>query len=137
MTGARRVLGDHAGAQPVHGYVGHGPAIGTGASDPSRTAPLRRIQRARVALAAADGVSNAAIARATGVHIATIRRWRKRFHCEGMAGLDDRTRPGRPRRYGPEVQLAIVATRPLHRPPGRVLPAQPGLFRCTSTCSAS
>ncbi len=44
----------------------------------SRTAPLRRIQRAAVALAAADGVSNAAIARSHRLHIATVRRWRKR-----------------------------------------------------------
>lgn len=76
----------------------------------SRTAPLRRIQRAEVALAAADGASNAAIARSHRLHIATVRRWRKRFHHEGMAALDDRRRPGRPRRYGPEVHLAIVAT---------------------------
>ncbi|MFJ3218200.1 IS630 family transposase [Kitasatospora sp. NPDC086801] len=76
----------------------------------SRTAPLRRIQRAAVALAAGDGVSNAAIARSHRLHIATVRRWRKRFHHEGMAALEDRSRPGRPRRYGPEVHLAIVAT---------------------------
>lgn len=44
----------------------------------SRTAPLRRVQRAKAALAAADGVSNTAIARELGVHVATVRRWRKR-----------------------------------------------------------
>lgn len=60
----------------------------------SRTAPLRRIQRA---LACADGQSNAAIARELGVHVATMRRSRKRFHLEGMAALEDRKRPGRPR----------------------------------------
>ncbi|MFI6086175.1 IS630 family transposase [Streptomyces sp. NPDC051217] len=76
----------------------------------SRTAPLRRIQRAVVALAAADGISNGVIARSHGLHIATVRRWRKRFHHEGMAALDDRRRLGRPRQYGPEVHLAIVAT---------------------------
>ncbi|WP_442814168.1 helix-turn-helix domain-containing protein [Streptomyces sp. NBC_00151] len=76
----------------------------------SRTASLQRIQRAEVALAAADGASNAAIARSHRLHIATVRRWRKRFHYEGMAALNDRRKPGRPRRYGPEVHLAIVAT---------------------------
>ncbi|WP_073450258.1 IS630 family transposase [Streptomyces yunnanensis] len=76
----------------------------------SRTAPLRRILRARAALAAAEGLPTAAIARDLGVHVATIRRWRKRFHHEGIAALEDRSRPGRPRRYGPEVHLAIVAT---------------------------
>lgn len=76
----------------------------------SRTAPLRRVQRAEVAPAVADGVSNPAISRSHRLHIATVRRWRKRFHHEGMAALDDRRRPDRPRRYGPEVHLAIVAT---------------------------
>jgi transposase len=82
----------------------------------SRTAPLRRVQRARVALAAAGGRTNAAIARDLKVHPATVRRWRKRFHLEGLAALEDRKRPGRPRRYGPEVQLAIVATVTSARP---------------------
>ncbi|MEV0538154.1 IS630 family transposase, partial [Kitasatospora sp. NPDC050463] len=82
----------------------------------SRSAPLRRIQRAGVALAAADGVPNAVIARRHGLHIATVRRWRKRLHHEGLAALDDRSRPGRPRRYGPEVHLAIVATVTSARP---------------------
>ncbi|MFD8546071.1 helix-turn-helix domain-containing protein [Streptomyces sp. NPDC059649] len=76
----------------------------------SRTAPLRRILRARAALAAAGGLPTAAIARDPGVHVATVRRWRKRFHHEGIAALEDRSRPGRPRRYGPEVHLAVVAT---------------------------
>lgn len=82
----------------------------------SRTAPLRRVQRARAALASADGASNAAIARELGVHIATVRRWRKRFHHEALAALEDRPRPGRPRRYGPQVHLAIVTTITSARP---------------------
>ncbi|MFJ9446941.1 IS630 family transposase [Kitasatospora sp. NPDC101235] len=82
----------------------------------SRTAPIRCVQRARVALAATDGVPNAVIARRLGLHIATVRRWRKRFHHEGLAALDDRERPGRSRRYGPEVHLAIMATVTSARP---------------------
>jgi transposase len=82
----------------------------------SRTAPLRRVQRAQVALAAADGTANAVIARTLQLHPATVRRWRKRFAAEGLAALEDRPRPGRPRRYGPEVHLAIVATVTSARP---------------------
>ncbi|MGW5373789.1 helix-turn-helix domain-containing protein, partial [Streptomyces sp. NPDC004009] len=72
----------------------------------SRTAPLRRVQRARAALACADGGRNAAVARALGVHLDTVRRWRKRLAAEGLAALEDRPRPGRSRRYGPDVHLA-------------------------------
>ncbi|MGH3803649.1 MAG: IS630 family transposase, partial [Pseudonocardiaceae bacterium] len=82
----------------------------------SRTAPLRRIQRARVALAAAEGTANAVIARMLGLHLATVRRWRKRLAIEGLAALEDRPRSGRPRRYGPEVHLAIVAAVTSARP---------------------
>ncbi|MGP4092632.1 IS630 family transposase [Streptomyces sp. KR55] len=82
----------------------------------SRTAPLRRVQRARAALACAEGHANAAIARALGVHLDTVRRWRKRFATEGLAALEDRPRPGRSRRYGPDVRLAIVATVTSARP---------------------
>ncbi|MGV9249700.1 helix-turn-helix domain-containing protein [Streptomyces sp. NPDC003710] len=82
----------------------------------SRTAPLRRVQRARAALACADGGANAAIARALGVHVDTVRRWRKRFAADGLAALEDRPRPGRSPRYGPDVHLAIVATVTSARP---------------------
>ncbi|MFD8097025.1 helix-turn-helix domain-containing protein, partial [Streptomyces malaysiensis] len=82
----------------------------------SRTAPLRRVQRARAALACADDHTNAAVAHALGVHLDTVRRWRKRFATEGLAALEDRPRPGRSRRYGPDVHLAIVATVTSGRP---------------------
>ncbi|MCP3770145.1 IS630 family transposase [Streptomyces sp. MAR25Y5] len=36
------------------------------------------------------------MARETGLHVDTVRTWRGRFAREGMAGLADRRRPGRP-----------------------------------------
>jgi len=45
----------------------------------------RDVVRARIVLAAADGVANAAIARDLGVNVDTVRKWRRRF-CE--QGLD-------------------------------------------------
>lgn len=76
----------------------------------SRTAPVRQVQRARIVLGAADGMSNAAIARALSLRENTVRTWRGRFAEHGMAGLDDLPRPGRPVVYGPDVHLRIVAT---------------------------
>ncbi|TVZ84838.1 IS630 family transposase [Streptomyces sp. BK340] len=52
--------------------------------------------RAQVVLHAARGRSNARIARETGLHLDTVRRWRGRFAEQGLAGLTDRHRPGRP-----------------------------------------
>jgi transposase len=76
----------------------------------SRVAAVREVQRARIVLAAADGVSNAAIARQLSITANTVRTWRDRFAVHGIAGLDDRPRPGRPAMYGPDVHLRIVAT---------------------------
>ena len=66
-----------------------------------RTAPLREVQRARIVLAAADGVENLRIADEVGVVVNTVSLWRKPFHEQGMAGLVDRARSGRPRTDSP------------------------------------
>jgi len=76
----------------------------------SRTAPLREVQRARIVLAAANGASNAAIARDLSIKETTVRTWRGRFAEHGANGLTDRPRPGRPPIYGPDTHLRIVAT---------------------------
>jgi transposase len=76
----------------------------------SRTAPVRAAQRARIVLAAADGIANAVIARQLSIRETTVRTWRARFAHQGMAGLSDRPRPGRPPVYGPDTHLRIVAT---------------------------
>lgn len=76
----------------------------------SRTAPVRAVQRARIVLAAAEGASNAAIARHLSIRETTVRTWRGRFARQAMAGLGDRPRPGRPLVYGPDTHLRIVAT---------------------------
>ena len=82
----------------------------------SRTASIRDVQRARIVLAAGDGMSNAAIARMLSVRVNTVRTWRGRFAEHGMAGPGDLPRPGRPALYGPDVHLRIVATVTSQRP---------------------
>jgi DNA-binding CsgD family transcriptional regulator len=63
------------------------------------TAQQREVLRARIVLAAADGQQNTRIARRLGVAINTVSKWRKRFSQEGLSGLGDRKRPGRPRHF--------------------------------------
>jgi predicted ArsR family transcriptional regulator len=63
------------------------------------TAQQREVLRARIVLAAADGEQNIQIAGRLGVAVNTVSKWRKRFVEEGLAGLGDRKRPGRPRRF--------------------------------------
>ena len=73
----------------------------------SARAAHRDVVRARIVLAAADGQTNAAIAAELGVHIDTVRKWRRRFCEHGLAGLADRPRSGRRPRFTP-VQVAEV-----------------------------
>ncbi|MDI6106078.1 IS630 family transposase [Actinoplanes sp. NEAU-A12] len=73
----------------------------------SHTAGYHQVIRARIVCDAARGHANAAIARRHDVTVDTVRRWRGRFADEGLAGLADRPRPGRPTRFTP-VQTAEV-----------------------------
>jgi transposase len=63
--------------------------------------------RAQVVLHAARGRSNARIARETGLHLDTVRTWRGRFAEQGLPGLSDRKRTGRPPAFTP-LQTAQV-----------------------------
>jgi transposase len=67
------------------------------------TAQQRQVTRARIVLGAAAGLANAAIARKLGIAPNTVGKWRKRFCREGLDGLADRKRSGRPRAFPPVV----------------------------------
>ena len=73
------------------------------------TASHAVVTRARIVLLAAGGAANVVIAERLGVHVDVVSRWRKRFCGEGMAGLADRARSGRPRRFGGEVVAEVKA----------------------------
>ncbi len=75
----------------------------------SRTARHSQVIRARIVLLAAGGAQNVDIARRVGVCVDVASRWRKRFCLEGLAGLDDRPRSGRPRIFGSEVVAGVKA----------------------------
>jgi len=75
----------------------------------ARKAPLRSVQRAWIVLAASDGQHNAAIARDLGLHLDTVRTWRSRFAADGMKGLADRPRSGRPPVYPASVVAQVKA----------------------------
>ena len=56
----------------------------------------RDVFRAKIILAAAQGISNRCIAKQLGSDRITIRSWRKRFAKKRLKGLQDLSRPGRP-----------------------------------------
>ena len=75
----------------------------------SQRAAHRVVLRARIMLAAADGVANAEIARRLGICDDTVRKWRARFCAEGLAGLADRARPGHRRTFPATAEAEIKA----------------------------
>lgn len=75
----------------------------------SERAAHREVLRARIVLAAADGASNARIARGVGVCDDTVRKWRARFCSQGLPGLADRPRPGRQRIFPKTAEAEVKA----------------------------
>jgi transposase len=73
------------------------------------TAEHRQVTRAKIVLLASAGWANRAIARKLGLAPNTVGKWRKRFFAEGVDGLGDRKRPGRPRRFPAAVVAAAKA----------------------------
>jgi transposase len=68
-------------------------------------------QRARIVLLAADGLSNVEVAAKLGCHRLTVGEWRARFLRDGLNGLLDEPRPGRPRLISDsQVEAVIVKT---------------------------
>ena len=72
--------------------------------------------RARIVLAAADGLGNTAIAAKLGIALSSARKWRSRFLALRLDGLVDEPRPGRPRTVTDE-QVEAVITRTLESAP--------------------
>jgi len=70
------------------------------------TLPYFEVVRARMILLAAEGLSNDQIAARLDTRREVVSMWRKRFFEERLAGLDERSRPGRPRAFPPRTGRA-------------------------------
>jgi transposase len=84
----------------------------------TRTPSLRAglVQRARIVLLADEGVGTNEIVGRVGVSKPTVIAWRKRYAAEGIAGLDDRPKRGRPSRVD-EIAVVLATLEP---PPDRL-----------------
>ncbi len=73
-------------------------------------------QRARIVLLAADGVGTGEIVHRVGVSKPAVIRWKRRYVAEGLAGLDDRPKSGRP----PTIDAMAIVLATLEPPPRRL-----------------
>ena len=81
---------------------------------PSIRAGLAR--RARIVLLAADGIGTNEIVRRTGASKPTVILWKRRYAAEGIGGLGDRPKPGKPRTVD-DVAIVLATLEP---PPERL-----------------
>jgi transposase len=78
--------------------------------------PAGLAQRARIVLLAGDGLGTNEIVSRTGVSKPTVIAWKKRYAAEGIGGLEDRPKPGRPA----QVDEVAVVLATLEAPPEKL-----------------
>jgi transposase len=67
------------------------------------------VERARIILACLEGKEIQEVARALGVSIPTVNKWRGRFALWGLRGLSDLPRPGKPVKYDAAFRDRVLA----------------------------
>jgi transposase len=75
----------------------------------SRTLPVRVVERAKLICGLQDGDRVPQVAGRLGLGADVVRSWLKRFNAEGVDGLRDRPRSGRPTTYTPEQVGEVIA----------------------------
>ena len=70
------------------------------------TSPYFSVLRAKMVLLAAEGLGNDEIAARLDVGRDVVSLWRKRFFEHRVAGLEERSRSGRPRAFSPRGRRA-------------------------------
>jgi transposase len=102
---------------------GAGRRVGLGREDRAElerivraaSSEVRVVERARIVLCAAEGLTGAEIAARVGCSLPTVVKWRGRYASRGIEGLRDAPRPGAPLTHGPETRALLIAkacTRP-------------------------
>ena len=72
--------------------------------------------RSRIVLAAADGLSNTAIAEQLHITLPTVGKWRQRFLDDRLEGLVDEPRPGAPRTIT-DAKIEVIINQTLEAKP--------------------
>jgi transposase len=78
----------------------------------------RYADRARVILRSAQGENRGIIAESMHITPGIVSKWRKRFIEQGIDGLFDRSRPGKPPRYNETTRQRIIDVLDTTPPPG-------------------
>lgn len=99
----------------------------------SRTQEARLVERARIIVQCLQGNSVSEIARSLKVRPNTVIDWRRRFQREGLAGLADRARSGKPPRYDADFRKKVLAVLEQLPPKGQAVWDGPAIARHLKT----
>lgn len=75
----------------------------------AKSAPARTVERARIVLLSAEGLTGRQIAERVGCSEPTVVAWRARYAERGLAGLEDAPRSGRPPLVDDAKRYAILS----------------------------
>ena len=73
------------------------------------------VSRAKIVLLCADGFDNKAVAEEVGTSRQTVGKWRERFRTQGLMGLYDERRPGKPRSIEDDEVMVLLRKDTRHR----------------------
>ena len=79
----------------------------------------RLSEPAKIVLRCLEGKENQEVAKEFKTRPETVSHWRRSFSKEGISGLYDRSRPGKPKKYGEELKGKILKTLELPLPKGQ------------------
>ena len=82
----------------------------------SRSLPAGLVRRAEIVLLCADGLDNKAVAERVRTSRQTVGKWRERFRTQGLMGLYDERRPGKPRSIKDD-EIMVLLQRTLETEP--------------------
>ena len=102
-----------AHAKRIEIAVGDRPVLEKWAN--ARATERRLVDRARIVLLAGEGRPASRIAERVGCSLPTVKTWRSRYEHDGLDGLRDRPKSGRPLTHSSEVRaklIALACTRP-------------------------
>ena len=75
----------------------------------SRSLPAGLVRRAEIVLLCAGGMDNKAVAERVRTSRQTVGKWRERFRTQGLMGLYDERRPGKPRSIEDDEIMVLLS----------------------------
>src|SRR5260221_3244581 len=82
-----------------------------------RGAAARVVERARIVLLAAEGLTGLQIAERVGCSEPTVVKWRRQYAEDGLAGLEDAPRPGGPKTELTNEAISVILAATVTPPP--------------------